>query len=120
MGTAEIEWLFTMKINDGSRDAFEDMIAEMSDHAKENEPGTLGYQWMISEDGSRAEAHERYRDSAAGLVHMKSFNANFAGRLMELVQPTGMIVYGEPDDALREALKAARAVFMKPAAGFTR
>ncbi|MCP4315131.1 MAG: hypothetical protein GY789_03645 [Hyphomicrobiales bacterium] len=82
--------------------------------------GTLGYQWSISDDGSHGQVHERYRDSEAALAHLASFNKNFAARLMELVNPAGMVVFGTPSAALKKELEGAGPVNMLPAGGFVR
>lgn len=117
---SEVSWVFSIKIPEGARGDLDAMITEMSDHVRETEPGALVYEWTISEDGRRGQVLERYADSAAGLAHMQSFNSNFAGRLLKIVEPAGMTVFGEPDEALKKALDMARAVYMKPAGGFTR
>ncbi len=120
MSGSEISWVFSMKIKEGQRNAVETLFAEMAAHTQETEPGALVYELTISEDGTYGQVNERYRDSAASLVHMQSFGKNFARRLMALADPAGMLVFGEPDAAAKEALDAAGAVYMKPAGGFTR
>jgi quinol monooxygenase YgiN len=92
----------------------------MADGSKANEPGTLIYEWTISEDEKSAEVHERYADSDAALRHLASFNDNFADRLMALVEPTGMIVYGSPSAALKKQLEGAGPVYMNVIGGFAR
>lgn len=116
----EVSWVFSMKIPEGQRQALEALIAEMSEHVHANEPGALVYEFTISEDSRRGQVHERYADSEAGLTHLKSFNANFAERMMAIVEPAGMLVFGEPDEALKKALDMAGSVYMQPAGGFRR
>ncbi|MEM9635289.1 MAG: antibiotic biosynthesis monooxygenase family protein [Pseudomonadota bacterium] len=120
MSVSEISWVFSVSVKDGALEKLKTLIDKMADHSKSAEPGTLGYQWSISDDGKNAQVHEHYRDSAAALSHLSSFNANFAGPLMELVTPTGMVVFGDPDAALKEAIEGANPIYMQPAGGFVR
>ena len=120
MSGSEVGWVFSMTIKEGQRGAVETLFAEMAAHTKDTEPGALVYELTISEDGTHGRVNELYRDSEAGMVHMKSFGKNFAARLMALVDPAGMLAFGEPDEALRGALDTAGAVYMKPAGGFKR
>jgi quinol monooxygenase YgiN len=113
-------WRIGVAITDGKLDELKDLIQEMSDASRANEPGTLIYQWTISDDSKSAEVHERYADSDAALGHLASFNENFADRLLALVEPTGMTVYGSPSAALRKQLEGADPVYMGVMGGFAR
>ncbi|MEX3007303.1 putative quinol monooxygenase [Hoeflea sp. TYP-13] len=120
MSGSDVSWVFSVTIKDGAVEKLKAIIAEMADGAKASEPGTLGYEWSISDDGKNGQVHEHYRDSEAALTHLASFNENFAARLMELVEPTGMVVFGEPSAALKKELEGADPVYMQPAGGFVR
>ncbi len=115
-----ISWIFEATIKPGSIDQLKAMIVEMADRTEETEAGTLRYEWMISDDNSSAQVHERYRDSAAALTHLDSFNENYAERLMMLVDPTGMTVFGYPSEALKKELSGVAPVYMHKAGGFVR
>jgi hypothetical protein len=75
---------------------------------------------VIGADGKSAQVHERYADSNAAIRHLASFNENFADRLMELVEPVGMTVYGSPSPELKEKLAGADPVYMDFIGGFAR
>lgn len=120
MSAEEVSWVFSSKIKEGALERVKAMIAEMCENTQRSEPGTLAYEWTISEDGKRAQVHERYRDSKAASDHLDAFNTHYAARLMELVEPAGMVVFGAPDAALKQALGGTGAVFMHPAGGFRR
>ena len=92
----------------------------MADLAKANEPDRLRFEWSISADCKVAQVHERYVQSDAALTHLESFNQNFADRLMTLVEPQRMTVYGSPSEALRQAIAGADPVLMESAGGFAR
>lgn len=115
-----ISWIFEATIKPGSIDQLKAMIVEMADRTEETEAGTLRYEWMISDDNRSAQVHERYRDSAAALTHLASFNENYAERLMMLVDPTGMTVFGSPSEALKKELSGVAPVYMHKAGGFVR
>jgi quinol monooxygenase YgiN len=113
-------WTFGVAIKTGKLDELKDLIQEMADTSRANEPGTLTYEWTISDDKKTAEVHERYSDSDAALRHLASFNENFADRLMALVEPTGMTVYGSPGAALKKELEGADPVYREVIGGFAR
>ncbi len=92
----------------------------MSDASYASEPATLIYEWTISDDKKSAQVHERYADSDAALRHLKSFNDNYASRLLALVEPTGLTVYGKPSAALKEELAEANPVYMDVIGGFAK
>jgi quinol monooxygenase YgiN len=117
---SNVFWTFKVNVKDGEVGKLKDLIAEMSNASEANEPGTLIYEWAISGDQKSAEVHERYADSDAALKHLASFNDNFADRLMALVQPAGMIVYGSPSAALKKKLEGADPVYMDVIGGFAR
>lgn len=118
---SNVFWTFKVTVKDGQADdRLRDLIREMSDASKANEPGTLIYEWAISADEKSAEVHERYVDSDAALRHLASFNENFADRLMALVEPTGMTVYGSPSAALKNELVGADPLYMDVIGGFAR
>jgi len=117
---SNVFWTFGVAIKNGKLDALKALIREMADASKPNEPGTLIYEWTISDDKKTAAVHERYADSDAALRHLASFNANFADRLMTLVEPTGMTVYGSPSAALKKELAGAKPVYNRVIGGFAR
>ncbi len=118
--TSSVSWVFEVAVKAGETDNLRKLITEMAERAEANEPDTLTFEWTISADGATAQVHERYPHSHAALTHLESFNQNFADRLMALVEPQRMTVYGNPDEALRRELAGADPVFMESAGGFTR
>lgn len=84
----------------------------------EGEPGTLGYEWSIGEDGEAA-VREHYADAEAALTHLRGFEENWQERLLALIEPTRTTVWGEPSEELRSALGEGTR-FHTPLGGFTR
>jgi quinol monooxygenase YgiN len=117
---SNVVWVFSVAIKGGQANALKALVREMSDACRANEPETLIYEWTISEDGTTAQVHERYVDPEAALRHLASFNQDFAGRLMALVEPTGMTIYGNTSAALKKELAGAEPTYMTVIGGFIR
>ncbi|MCP4327075.1 MAG: antibiotic biosynthesis monooxygenase [Alphaproteobacteria bacterium] len=118
--TSEVSWLLEMAIKDGQLENLKDLIPEMSGRAEAREPGTLAYEWTISEDGSTGHLYERYADSDAALTHIASFNEHFAERFMATVDSLRVWVYGNPSAALEREMAVMDPLYMRDAGGFTR
>lgn len=116
----QIFWLFENRIKDGQVDALNDLIADMSAATKADEPGTLNYEWFISEDNESCHIYERYADGAAALQHIEAFGEKFADRFMALLEPQGLKIYGDTDGAVKAALAALGARFHTSLGGFIR
>lgn len=116
----QVYWMLETKINDGQMDNLKALMAEMVEATQANEPGTLNYEWSVSADGQTCHIFERYADSEATLVHLEAFGKHFAGRFMSILQPTRMMVYGNPNEAARKALQGVGGVFMTSIGGFSR
>ncbi len=115
-----VHWLLEVTIKPGERDTFIALMREMVTTTQANEPDTLNYEWFISEDETSCKIYERYRDSAAVMTHLASFGANFADRFLAASEPTRFVVFGDPNEEVREALGGFGAVFMAQIGGFTR
>ena len=104
----------------GRFEDFKTLAAEIIEATQHNEPGTLNYEWAISDDRQVCHVYERYRDSAAVMTHLESFGANFAVRLMEAVTPARLVVYGTPSAQVKDGLAGLGPVYMAPLGGFRR
>ncbi|MCV0425435.1 MAG: hypothetical protein K5905_08170 [Roseibium sp.] len=116
----EVSWIFSVTIKEGEAANLKKLVNEISKSSKANEPNTLSYHWYISEDHMRGEVHEHYGNSEAALEHLSTFNAEYADRIMTMIKPEGMIVFGNPSNVLRQELAGANPVFMRSVAGFSR
>ena len=115
-----IFWIFEITIKEGQLDKLKKLMTEMVEATKENEQGTIAYEWTISEDNKKCHTHERYADSVATLTHLATFTSQYAARLMETGDATGFIVYGNPNDEVKKILDGFDAVYMTPIGGFIR
>jgi Antibiotic biosynthesis monooxygenase len=83
---------------------FKQLAAEALD-AVRGEPGALQYDWFFSDDGTRCVVRETYANSDAVLAHVDNVGP-LLGRLVELGGGLELEVFGEPSEALRNALAA--------------
>ena len=113
-------WIVEVEVKDGELDKLRDLMSEMVEATQSNEPGTLNYEWAISEDSKNCHIFERYVDSAAALIHLGTFNDKYAERFMALVDLKHFVVYGHPNNELKETFAGSDAVFMSPLGGFSR
>ena len=114
-----VSWNLRITVNEGHLDAFRSLMEEMVASTREEE-GTLGYEWFLGDDGTAVHIHERYRDSAAAMVHMGNFGGKFAERFLSMITPQSIYVYGDASAELREAMVAFGAVHMADFGGFSR
>jgi quinol monooxygenase YgiN len=109
---AEIVGTSRIEIFEGSVGRFREIAQRCLDIVRSGEPGTIEYRFFIDASSRRAFVHERYRDSAAGLEHMR----NIGPMMRELAEVCTMQgeVCGEPDAELRDALVAAGVTIYAP------
>jgi hypothetical protein len=111
-----------LAVKDGKLDTFRELMEEMVSGAK-NQPGTLSYEWYISDDGSTVHVVETYADSAAVVAHHVSEGfalKNWAGRFMDCADVTRVNAYGNPNAAAREILDRLGATYHSAWGGFSR
>lgn len=118
--STHVAWMLNMQVLPGRLEALKSLMAEMAAATEANEPGTLDYEWSLSADGTACDLFERYTDSAAALTHMATFSEKYAERFLSVLAPQRLTLYGAPNDAVREGLAPSGAVYMAPAAGFSR
>jgi quinol monooxygenase YgiN len=115
-----VHWLYQVTVKDGQLQNLKDLIVEMVANTEASEPETLAYSWVVSDDGTIGEVHERYANSEAALAHLATFNRDFAARLGTMVDLRSQLVYGNPSAALKQAIAGSKPVYFNPVAGFQR
>ena len=118
--SAQVFWMLELDIKPGQLDALRALMQEMVAATEANEPGTINYEWFLSEDETKCHIYERYIDSAAVMVHLAAFGQHFAERFLGALQPTRFTVYGNPSGQVREALAAFGAGYMTEFGGYAR
>lgn len=94
----------SLAIHEGKLGQFQAIAREMVE-ATRKEPGTLRYEWFLSNDGKRCQLIETYSDDDALLAH-------FAGpamqegvpKMLNTAEVTSFEVYGNPGPKARETL----------------
>ncbi len=114
-----VSWLLEVAVKPGTIDAFRILREELVASTRA-EPGVLGYEWFVSDDDRAVHLYERYADSAAALMHLGAFGETFAGRFLDLADPTGFTVMGTPSDEAKVALSGFGPVYLRPFGGFVR
>ncbi|NQW09816.1 MAG: antibiotic biosynthesis monooxygenase [Alphaproteobacteria bacterium] len=118
--TEQVHWLLEVDIKPGQLEAFRALMREMVAATQANEPDTLNYEWLIDADQKTCHIYERYRDSAATLIHLGTFGATFAKRFMAVTDHKRIVVYGNPNADVTRALDRIGAVYLTPFGGFAR
>jgi quinol monooxygenase YgiN len=103
----------------GDLEDLKTLMQELVD-STQAEAGTQVYEWSIDGEGGIIHVYEHFRDSSGVVAHLTTFGEKFADRFLALVSPTHLWVYGDPDDAAKEALSGLGPVYMSPLGGFTR
>ena len=114
-----VSWVVQYAVKEGALDTLKGLMEEMVEGTSA-EPGTLAYEWYISEDGTTVHLFEKYASSEDAIVHAKGFLEKWATRLMASVDPKRIVVYGDPSPAAREILDGWGATYLGPWGGFSR
>ena len=114
-----VSWNLQMSVREGRLDDARELMDEMVSATRE-EPGTQGYEWFLSGDGTACHINERYADSEAAIAHLGNFGSKFAERFLACFEPTSFSVYGDPTAEARAALDGFGAVYLGWFGGFSR
>lgn len=115
----QVSWVVEVAVRPGALDSLRDLMEELAAGARA-EPGTLGYEWYISDDGGTVHVCERYADSEATIAHNRVFAERWAERFLAAVEPTRFTVYGNPSAAARAVLDGFGATYLAAWGGFSR
>lgn len=120
MNTLLIRLLVDLDIHDGKFAEFEALAKKMV-AVSEQEPGTLGYHFVLSADRKRCRLVEGYVDAAAITAH---FNGpavqQWVPQLIKVATPTRMEIYGDPGAQVRNIAAAFGAEIFLAWEGFDR
>ena len=99
--------------------AFRSIAAQASTTVEAAEPGTLVYQWFLSEDETFGMLYEHYQDSDAFLAHLGNLTP-MLDQFMAAIKIESVFAFGDVSDAAREALDGFGAVYGEMIGGFAR
>jgi quinol monooxygenase YgiN len=115
----QVSLLVETVVKPGGLDTFKTLMEELVEHASE-EPGTLNYEWYVSDDGGTVHIYERYADSEAVTAHATGIPAERLRRFAACVEVTRATVYGDPSPRARELMAGFGPTYLGPWGGFAR
>lgn len=115
----EVSWIVELSVKTGKLEEFRSLMEEMVASTRQ-EPGTLAYEWFVSDDGSAVHIYERYASSDAVLEHLQNFGSKFAERFLAAVDLTRFMVYGTPSQQVKASLSGFGPTYLGPFGGFVR
>ncbi len=119
-GSKHVSWMFELSVKEGRESDFRALAEEMAAATERNEPGTLDYEWYVSDDGRRLHLFERYADADAAMIHSKTFGERYQARFFDVLTPTRMVLYGAVDERVRAGMADLAPEVISRAAGFSR
>jgi quinol monooxygenase YgiN len=115
-----VYWILELQLRPGKERDFHELMREMVADTRDNEPGTLSYEWSLSKDDATCHIFEHYSNSAAVMVHLAKFGEAYAERFFDMLSPSRFVIYGSPSQLVKDALSVFQPTYMKLADGFTR
>jgi quinol monooxygenase YgiN len=116
----QVSWVVQCAVKDGQLDGFKELMGEMVESTREEEPGTINYEWFISDDNGTVHIYEKYANSEAVVAHMKTFGEKWAGRFLGCVDIQRVTAYGNPDKAAQKGIAQMGAKQLATWGGFAR
>ncbi|MGZ3680969.1 MAG: antibiotic biosynthesis monooxygenase family protein [Ktedonobacterales bacterium] len=107
---SRLEVIAHMKVRPGQLDGFKEQVAELLRLTKEQDTGTLRYDWFLSRDGTDCEVHEAYESSEAMIEHAGHIKDARNKLFAEFAEGHEVKVFGEPSPeffAMVEAMQKA-------------
>lgn len=114
-----ITLIVEFSIKPGMGDAFEAAAAKMRGTVQRDEPGTVQYDWWLSDDGTRDINIEAFRDSDALADHMANTEP-LVGDLIATADVVRVEVLGELTPGGRSSIEAAATGYFGYRGGVTR
>lgn len=97
----EIYVVARFKIHDGQLDGFKEAAAGCLQVVRDQDSGTMLYDWYFNDDQTECVVLERYRDSDAVLEHIAHVGEKLGQALT--CADIALEIYGQPSAALQEA-----------------
>lgn len=116
---ASVAYLLEMTIEDGKLAEFKEKAADYTAAVRDGEPGTLEYQWWLSEDGKRSLLKETFDGSASILKHFENVGPTLPA-LLAIAPFTRLEVFGDVSAEARTALDDLGATYLDHLVGFER
>jgi quinol monooxygenase YgiN len=91
-----------MKIREGKLEGFKRQAAVCISQAKENDPGTLQYDWFLNSDKTECEIREAYKSSEALLTHVANLREPLGMLFEQYATDHSVVIYGDPSPELMQ------------------
>jgi quinol monooxygenase YgiN len=95
----------THRVADGNLPALEELAQAFVGSIEASEPGALGFQLYLSEDGLEL-THVLIQQDAAAMDRHFEISGELIGKSLALAETTGIYSLGEPGPVLRKVLAA--------------
>ena len=116
-----IDFQIDLRVADGQLETFKGLVTEMNSFIKTEEPGTLIYNWYISETNHKGTLLERYKNNQAAIKHVNNFvSGKYVDRLMSICTFESITILGDASEELKETLKDFTEDFRNHIGGFVR
>ena len=102
-----------MKIREGKLEGFKRQAAVCISQAKENDPGTLQYDWFLNSDKTECEIREAYKSSEALLTHVANLREPLGMLFEQYATDHSVVIYGDPSPELMQYAAKMRGVGVK-------
>ncbi len=116
---SKVSYVVQWTINDGELENFKSMASGFVSAVQQNEPGTLGYNWWVGEDGKHCLLEETFDSSEAMLTHLGNVGPSLPD-IMAIAPITRLEVRGDASPEARDALAGLGATHFEYLAGFDR
>lgn len=93
---SHLEVIAHMQVRPGQLDGFKAQVAELVRVVKEQDTGTLRWDWFLSRDGTECEVHEAYESVEAFFEHAGHIKAARDKLFAEFATGHEVRVFGEP------------------------
>ena len=114
----EIYSIYHLTMEPSKFPAFQALVSKIVAATKE-EPDTLTYEYVASEDRTAVHIVERYL-TAGLLPHVEQTFSPFAAEFLSLAKIDKLYVYGDTTQAIRAKLDGFGAIYLRPFEGFSR
>jgi len=95
-----------MKIRPGKLEEFKRQAGVIIAQAKAKDPGTLQYDWFLSDDKTECEVREIYESSDALLAHVENIGAPRDELFEKYATDHAIVIYGDPPPGLLQKATA--------------
>jgi len=95
-----------MKIRPGKLEEFKKQAGVIIAQAKERDPGTLQYDWFLSDDKTGCEVRETYDGSDALLAHVVNIATARDTLFEKYATDHAIVIYGDPPPGLLQKATA--------------